>query len=186
MKREAEIAKTLAKRRGGAAALRAQSGTVPPTPADTSEAQTPRDSGEGPSRQSPVRDLSPVSDASSASEPPLAQARINGTSNHTSAPAAAPTAPSKPVNSPPPPTNLPAPTVSPVIASASVPPPISLLPPVVTPPSPPPPSYDSIFPTPLSGAGPSTQTSAPGPGPTEGAAPAGAPPRATWVRHGTP
>ncbi|KAJ7628439.1 SNF5-domain-containing protein [Roridomyces roridus] len=89
LKREAEYAKTVAKRRGGAAALRAQS-SIPATP----------------SRQSPLRDLSPISDASSVEETPLAQqVKVNGTTNH-----------SQPSPSPPPPEVAPA-----VIAPASIP-----------------------------------------------------------------
>ncbi|KAJ6495780.1 hypothetical protein C8R47DRAFT_974018 [Mycena vitilis] len=80
------------RRRGRAAA---------PTPADTSEPPTPRDSGEGTSRQSPVRDVSPVSTASTASEMPLAQ-RVK--INHASTPSAA---------------------QSPVVSSTSIPPPAS-------------------------------------------------------------
>ncbi|KAJ7072654.1 SNF5-domain-containing protein [Mycena amicta] len=62
-KKEAEMAR----RRKG----RPPNSTVPATPVDTSEPQTPRD--EGPSRQSLTRDESPVSTTSSASEVPLAQ-----------------------------------------------------------------------------------------------------------------
>lgn len=73
LKRESEIAKTIAKKKGGAAALRAQSATVPTTPELPSEPQTPH-----------VRDddraVSPVSTVSSGSEPPLAhKVEANGT-----------------------------------------------------------------------------------------------------------
>ena len=105
IKRDAEVAKTTAaaKKRGGAAALRAQGGTVPPTPAETSGAQTPlRSNGdiEMSSRLSPVpgagpeddRAISPVSTASSASEPPLAQRlKINGMNSHARAATPTPT-----------------------------------------------------------------------------------------------
>jgi SWI/SNF-related matrix-associated actin-dependent regulator of chromatin subfamily B protein 1 len=96
IKRDQELAKTVAKKKGGAAALRAQAaaaqaeGSVEPT--------TPRRGGkndtwvEVPSRSSvapsaPVQDderaISPISTTSSASEPPLAQRiRSNGV-NHT-------------------------------------------------------------------------------------------------------
>ncbi|KAF8241040.1 SNF5-domain-containing protein [Tricholoma matsutake] len=115
IKRDAEVAKTTAaaKKRGGAAALRAQSATVPPTPAETSGAQTPsRSNGdmEMSSRLSPGpsagleddRAISPVSTASSASEPPLAQRlKMNGLNSHTRtatpAPVSAAPAPSTPV-----------------------------------------------------------------------------------------
>ncbi|KAF8062306.1 hypothetical protein FPV67DRAFT_266178 [Lyophyllum atratum] len=94
LKREADVAKITAsvKKKGGAAALRAQSSTLPPTPAETSEPQTPsRSNGDldVSARQSPVpmmadddRAVSPVSTASSASEPPLAQRmKLNGNSH---------------------------------------------------------------------------------------------------------
>ncbi|KAJ6597705.1 hypothetical protein DFH09DRAFT_1356857 [Mycena vulgaris] len=42
---------------------------VPATPGDTSQRSTSRDSGEGTTRPSPARDISPVSDTSRASEP---------------------------------------------------------------------------------------------------------------------
>jgi SWI/SNF-related matrix-associated actin-dependent regulator of chromatin subfamily B protein 1 len=103
------VAKTTAaaKKRGGAAALRAQSATVPPTPAETSGAQTPsRSNGDAEmsSRLSPGpgagleddRAMSPVSTASSASEPPLAQRlKMNGLNSHTrnATPAPAPSTP---------------------------------------------------------------------------------------------
>ncbi|KAJ7106061.1 hypothetical protein C8R43DRAFT_906388 [Mycena crocata] len=98
-------------------------GTVPATPADTSEPQTPRDSGEGPSRQSPVREISPVSSASSASEAPLAQ-RIKIKHRPSTPPPPSPPAAPVSVRSPTPPPVVP----------ASIPPPVSpTLPP---PPSP--------------------------------------------------
>lgn len=101
IKHDAEVAKTTAaaKKRGGAAALRAQSATVPATPAETSGTQTPsRSNGdvEVSSRLSPGpgagpeddRAISPVSTASSGSEPPLAQRlKLNGLNSHTPAPA---------------------------------------------------------------------------------------------------
>ncbi|KAJ6588347.1 hypothetical protein B0H19DRAFT_921992 [Mycena capillaripes] len=133
LKRDAEFAKTMAKRKGGAAALRAQSGTVPATPVDTSEPQTPRDNGEGPSHQSPARELSPVSDASSASDPPV---KINGINGAHSAPPQPP--PPKVVEQtavvhadPPPPVNLPAP---PATVPTSIPPPAFVPPPASSPP----------------------------------------------------
>ncbi|KAJ7672593.1 SNF5-domain-containing protein [Mycena polygramma] len=133
LKRDAEFAKTMAKRKGGAAALRAQGGAVPATPVDTSDPPTPRDSGEGPSRQSPTRELSPVSDTSSASEPPLARkVKVNGTSHANSTPPLPPPSKAEPAPvDPPPPVNLPAP---PVAASASIPPPSSVPPPASSPP----------------------------------------------------
>lgn len=103
LKRDADQAKTTAaaKKRGGAAALRAQNNNnnnnnagTSATPAETSEAQTPVARSNGgdvdiSSRQSPVpapddRAISPVSTASSASEPPLAQRlKVNGLGSHT-------------------------------------------------------------------------------------------------------
>ncbi|GLB39897.1 putative SNF5-domain-containing protein [Lyophyllum shimeji] len=108
LKRELEAAKVTAsqKKKGSAAALRAQSSTVPHTPAETSEPQTPsRSNGDidVSARQSPVpmmvdddRAISPVSTASSASEPPLAQKiKLNGSNSHrrqsTPSPPATPT-----------------------------------------------------------------------------------------------
>jgi len=103
IKHETELAKTIAKKKGGAAALRGQSTTLPATPADgTSEPPTPtRSKGdvEAASRNSqpptvpPSEDeraVSPVSTASSASEPPLAQRvlKLNGTNHAPSAPPA--------------------------------------------------------------------------------------------------
>ncbi|KAJ7481525.1 hypothetical protein FB451DRAFT_1443853 [Mycena latifolia] len=198
LKREADIAKTLAKRRGGAAALRAQSGTMPATPADTSEPPTPRDSGEGPSRQSGTRDVSPVSDASSASERPLAQTvKINGSSSHShSTPPVpqVPPPPPEPVNLPsrdPPPVK-PVPTPSPVAAPASIPPPMSAPPQASAPPQLSPPSEPTSFsappPTPPI-APPPTQSSssAPPAGPGSAAVDgAVAPPRAPGVPSAPP
>lgn len=87
VKRESEMAKTMAKKKGSAA-QRAQSTTVPTTPADgPSEPQTPsRPKDDAPPKQSPKppilddeRAVSPVSTASSGSEPPLAQkVKLNG------------------------------------------------------------------------------------------------------------
>jgi len=107
--KEIDAARTPAsKKKGAAAALRAQSAANSATPAaDASEPQTPtRSNGDaeaGPSRRSPSpaaammdddRGLSPVSTASSASEPPLAQrVKMNGSSHKatpTPAPAPAP------------------------------------------------------------------------------------------------
>ncbi|KAK0205137.1 hypothetical protein DFS33DRAFT_1427586 [Desarmillaria ectypa] len=111
VKRDSELARTIGKKKGGAAALRAQSGTVPTTPA--SEPQSPRvkpDEDSAP-RLSPAPPpskaetaLSPVSTTSSASEAPLAQrVKANGTSSHTPvvAPASAP--PPAPASTSPPP-----------------------------------------------------------------------------------
>lgn len=91
-KREMEIAKSVAKKKGGAAALRAQSATGANTPADgpsTPSRKLDIDS----SRHSPTfppdddRAMSPVSTVSSASEPPLAQkVKMNG--SHSQAPSA--------------------------------------------------------------------------------------------------
>ncbi|KAF5384284.1 hypothetical protein D9615_003252 [Tricholomella constricta] len=114
IKRELEVAKVTAsaKKKGGAAALRAQSSTLPHTPAETSEAQTPaRSNGDVDvsARQSPIptiapseddRAISPVSTASSASEPPLAQRiKLNG-SNSYSRRASTPPAPGTPAAAP--------------------------------------------------------------------------------------
>ncbi|KAG7451525.1 SNF5-domain-containing protein [Guyanagaster necrorhizus] len=114
VKRDSELARTIGKKKGGAAALRAQSGTVPTTPA--SEPQSPRTKPDEESapRLSPVPPpskaetaLSPVSTTSSASEAPLAQrAKANGTSNsHTPsvAPASSAPPPAPASTSPPPP-----------------------------------------------------------------------------------
>lgn len=130
--REAEAKMPASKKKSAAAALRAQS-TVATPMADVSEPQTPaRSNGdvEASSRQSPTpaatlndddRAISPVSTASSASEPPLAQrVKLNGTSH------------SKPLATPP------AAVVTPVPAP-STPPPISKPPPateLTAPPSP--------------------------------------------------
>lgn len=130
VKRESELAKTTAaiKKKGGAAALRAQSSTLPHTPAETSEPQTPSQSNrevDASARQSPApaigpseddKPLSPVSTASSASEPPLAQRiKVNGASSHTKhatpgSPTPAPSAAPAPVTPTPAPTK---PDVSP-------------------------------------------------------------------------
>ncbi|KAJ7164897.1 hypothetical protein C8R46DRAFT_900772 [Mycena filopes] len=201
LKRDAEYAKTIAKRKGGAAALRAQGGTMPATPADTSEAQTPRDSGEGPSRQSPTRELSPISDASSGSEAPLAQTvKVNGV-NHSNITPPLPAPPKQepiPVDSPPP-VKLPASKPASVAAPASNPPPPSPVPPSGPPPPPSEPAAASAPPhTPpvaASTAPPPTQspsqssapTSLPGPTPTADSSPVPPPsPRTTWVRYDTP
>ncbi|KAJ7772139.1 hypothetical protein DFH07DRAFT_734479 [Mycena maculata] len=103
----------LTKKRKG----RPPGGIVPATPADTSEPQTPLDSGGGPSRQSPSRDVSPVSSVSSASEIPLAQ-RVRIKRVPSTPP---PPPPVEPVSEPPPTTSAPPPVVAPV--SPPVPPP---------------------------------------------------------------
>ena len=94
LRREAEFAKSVSKKKGAAAALRAQSTNLSMAAAEVSEPQTPsRSNGdvENASRaQSPLpsippeddRAISPVSTASSTSEPPLSQkVRINGNSH---------------------------------------------------------------------------------------------------------
>jgi len=94
-KREAEIAKSMAKKKGGAAALRAQSSTVPNS-ADVSESQTPAPIPEADAanpQSSPVKNApeddratSPVSTASSTSESPLAhRVKLNGVNHATPA-----------------------------------------------------------------------------------------------------
>ncbi|KAF9078558.1 hypothetical protein BDP27DRAFT_16591 [Rhodocollybia butyracea] len=98
---DAKPEKTLksgSKRKGAAAALRAQGSTVSTPAADDSSAPpTPardrkKDGSEAPSRQSPPpsrleedRTMSPISSASSASEPPLSQ-RLKKTNGSTPAP----------------------------------------------------------------------------------------------------
>ncbi|KAF8958931.1 hypothetical protein BDZ97DRAFT_1839880, partial [Flammula alnicola] len=136
--KEADATKTPAsKKKGAAAALRAQSAAHSATPAaDASEPQTPtRSNGdvEGSSRKSPTpaapandddRAMSPVSTASSASEPPLAQrVKMNGHhSKPTPTPAPAPATPVKP--QPADPTSTPAPpAAAPVSPSKTWPPP---------------------------------------------------------------
>ncbi|KAJ6497699.1 SNF5-domain-containing protein [Mycena sanguinolenta] len=120
-KKDAEVAKRKKGRPPSSA-------TAAPTPADTSEPQTPRDSGEGPSRASPLRDVSPVSTASTASEMPLAQRiKINHTPSTPSAPASAPISAAAPAQSP-----VVVPSVSPS-SSVSPPAPASA---AVAPPSP--------------------------------------------------
>ncbi|KAJ6589827.1 SNF5-domain-containing protein [Mycena vulgaris] len=136
LKKEADLAK---RRRG-----RPQSGTVPATPADTSAPQTPRDSGEEPSRQSPVRDVSPVSTASSASEPPLAQIIKEQTIKNSRTPSTPPPPSAAPVA-------VPTPTQSPVVVPASIP----------SPPPPPPPVSVDVAAPPPSAAPPTSQSSAP-------------------------
>ncbi|PFH53423.1 hypothetical protein AMATHDRAFT_1089 [Amanita thiersii Skay4041] len=95
LRREAELVKSASKKKGAAAALRAQSMALSVTPADASEPQTPsRSNGDvemTSRRQSPLpsvapveddRAISPVSTASSTSEPPLSQkVKTNGTSH---------------------------------------------------------------------------------------------------------
>ncbi|KAF7366705.1 hypothetical protein MSAN_00928600 [Mycena sanguinolenta] len=191
LKREAELAKTVARRKGGAAALRALNGTVSATPADTPEPQTPRDSGEGPSRQSPTRELSPVS--SSPSEPPLAaKVKINGIHHANSTPKAEPAATvTPPVESKPPvnnpPTVIASPPIPPPPASAPppssvpapVPPPVSVSAPPSLPPKPEPASMSA--PPPPAAAPSVPQPSTPAAPTPDGAAPAPPPsPRSTW------
>jgi len=102
-KRETELVKTVVKKRGGAAALRGQ-GSTNLTPGDAStECHTPRGRGDGwmdvSARSSPPpmapddRAISPISTASSSSEPPLAQKfqKVNGSNNDYSTPAPPPT-----------------------------------------------------------------------------------------------
>ncbi|KAJ7350474.1 hypothetical protein DFH08DRAFT_694954 [Mycena albidolilacea] len=125
-KKEAEVAKRKKGRPPSSA-------NAAPTRADTSEPPTPRDSGEGPSRQSPIRDVSPISTASTASEMPLAQ-RIK--INHT-------------------PSTPPPPARSPVVASTSVPPPSA--------PTPPSPASTSVPPHSASSAPPSAPAPPPAP-----------------------
>ncbi|KAJ7782721.1 hypothetical protein B0H16DRAFT_1709569 [Mycena metata] len=110
LKREAD----LARRRKGRPPLSAA------TPLDISEPPTPRDTEEGTSRQSPLRDVSPVSTESSASEMPLAQ-RIK--INHTPSTPPPPPPASAPVSvvAPPTPAPAPAPQPSPVVEPASIP-----------------------------------------------------------------
>lgn len=99
--------------------MRAQSTAASATPADISEPQTPArsnggDIGEPTSRRSPTptagkddddRAMSPVSTASSASEPPLAK-RVKMNGNHTvKRPATPAPAPVTPVNQADPPTS---------------------------------------------------------------------------------
>jgi SWI/SNF-related matrix-associated actin-dependent regulator of chromatin subfamily B protein 1 len=101
-KRETELVKTVVKKRGGAAALRGQ-GSTNLTPGDAStECHTPRGRGDGwmdvSARSSPPlmapddRAMSPISTASSSSEPPLAQKfqKVNGSNNDNSTPAPPP------------------------------------------------------------------------------------------------
>ena len=107
---ESEIAKTIAKKKGGAAALRAQSATVPTTPAEVpSELPTPPRS-KGSDEPAPSREddraISPVSTVSSSSEPPLAQrVKTNGATpiqltSLEPAPPAAPPSPKEPKEPP--------------------------------------------------------------------------------------
>ncbi|KAJ7039043.1 SNF5-domain-containing protein [Mycena alexandri] len=115
LKREAD----LARRRKGRPPLSAAA------PLDISEPPTPLDSGEGPSRQSPLRDVSPVSSESSASEMPLAlRIKINHTTPSTPLPPPPASAPVS-VAVPPTPTPAPAPKSSPVLEPASSSPPVS-------------------------------------------------------------
>ena len=117
VKKEAETAKTGVKKKGGAAALRAQSSTLPNTPSELpSEPPTPlrHDKADIEASLPPTEEQagSPVSTASSASEPPLSQrVRANGTNPRVSPPAPAP---STRQASPVPPTK-PNPNVVPVV-----------------------------------------------------------------------
>jgi len=127
--REAELARTVARRRGGAAALRAQNAGAA-TPGDDGEApSSPQNEGESepPPRQSqqptvlPSEDdraASPASSTSSDSEPPLAQrvTKANG-SNHASSVPPAPTSSSHTGTQASPPTSQSAP----LTVGASVP-----------------------------------------------------------------
>lgn len=92
--REAELARTMARKKGGAAALRAQNlSTSTPGPDDAEQANSPRPSEvpETPARNTTrenKRPASPASSSSSDSEPPLAQTvpRMNGSSHGASVP----------------------------------------------------------------------------------------------------
>jgi len=133
--KEVDAARTPAsKKKGAAAALRAQSAANSATPAaDVSEPQTPtRSNGDveaGSSRRSPSptpaavammdddHALSPVSSASSASEPPLAQkVKLNGSSHK-----ATPTPTPAPIPAPATPTAKPQPA-EPASTPAAAPP----------------------------------------------------------------
>lgn len=113
VKRDSELARTIGKKKGGAAALRAQSGTVPTTPASEPQSPPIKPDEEPAPRLSPVPPpskaetaLSPVSTTSSASEAPLAQrVKTNGTNSHTPsvAPASSAPPPAPASTSPPPP-----------------------------------------------------------------------------------
>jgi SWI/SNF-related matrix-associated actin-dependent regulator of chromatin subfamily B member 1 len=106
LKRETENVKTQAKRKGGAAALRAQSAAVA-TPGEGTEPPTPRSKGDPlPPVAAEDEKPSPASSTSSGSEPPLAQrVKINGTA-HTQ-PSPVPPEPPAPM----PVNNVPVPTV---------------------------------------------------------------------------
>ncbi|KAK0236295.1 hypothetical protein EDD85DRAFT_771720 [Armillaria nabsnona] len=127
VKRDSELARTIGKKKGGAAALRAQSGTVPTTPASEPQSPPIKPDEEPAPRLSPVPPpskaetaLSPVSTTSSASEAPLAQrVKTNGTNSH--APSVAPASsapPPAPASTSPPP-----PDASTSVQESSVPPP---------------------------------------------------------------
>ncbi|KAJ7188657.1 hypothetical protein C8R46DRAFT_877300 [Mycena filopes] len=147
LRREADSAR---RRRGRAAA----------TPLDISEPPTPRDIGEGPSRQSPLRDTSPVSSESSASEMPLAQRiRINHLPPSSPPPVGQS---SPPVSATAAPTSTRAPIPSPVVEPASIP-------------APPPPSS-----VPSSAAAPPANTTPPAPAAAPPLVPVG--PRPVEVR----
>ncbi|KAF9011896.1 hypothetical protein BDQ17DRAFT_1321887 [Cyathus striatus] len=132
LRRAEEAAKAPgAKKKGAAAALRAQSAaTATPVP-DISEPQTPaRSNGdaEAPSRQSPApekdddRAMSPMSTASSASEAPLAQkVKMNG-ANHKAVSTPAKSSSSKPLSTPAKAGSTPKPITPAPISSASAPP----------------------------------------------------------------
>jgi SWI/SNF-related matrix-associated actin-dependent regulator of chromatin subfamily B protein 1 len=102
-KRDSDSTKTIAKKKGGAAALRAQSTTLPTTPVEgpmepdlTTRSKTevwvevpPRPSLPSVLPSEDDRAISPISTASSASEPPLAErVKANGASRSHSTPPA--------------------------------------------------------------------------------------------------
>lgn len=126
--REAELARTMARRKGGAAALRAQNISASTPGADEAEPPSspppPESVPETPARQvlpEIKRAVSPASSTSSDSEPPLAQriTRMNG-SNHASSVPPASTSSAPPVSHQPPPVSHPAPPSSGAPASPAV------------------------------------------------------------------
>lgn len=149
MKLEAERAKTAAKKKGGAAALRAAQSAVgdqdAPTPAATVVPETPKSKSNvwidvppsrSASRISKSRAVSPASSSSSASDPPLAE-KMKMSANSAKAEAL--------------------PVVSPVKAESAPPPPV--VPPTSDSPPVAPPSHESVSappPAPLSSTGVST------------------------------
>ena len=92
--REAEMARTMARKKGGAAALRAQNlsaSTPGPDEAEAPSSPRPSEVPETPARNTATdkkRAVSPASTSSSDSEPPLAQTvpRMNGSSRATPVP----------------------------------------------------------------------------------------------------